>query len=70
MRLIKMKRVSVKNSTERYTSETWRSMSKSSSVLPELQHEATLVFADTIAGSYRRNMVRFLLLFLYIGFVS
>ena len=51
MRLIvlKMKRVSVKNSTEGYTSETWRSMSKSSGVLPDSQHGATLVFADTIA---------------------
>ena len=40
MRLIelKMKRVSVKNSTEGYTSETWQSMSKSSGVLLESQH--------------------------------
>ena len=38
MRLIelKMKRVSVKNSTEGYTSETWQSMS--SGVLLESQH--------------------------------
>lgn len=49
MRLIelKMKQVSVKNSTEGYTSETWRSMSKSSGVLLE-SHSATLVFADTM----------------------
>ena len=69
MRLIvlKMKRLSVKNSSEGYTSENWRSMSKPSGVLSESQHGITLVFADTIAGSYRRGMVRFLLLFLYIG---
>ena len=54
MRLVlEMLRVSVKNSTEGYTSETWGSMSKSSGVLPESQHRLTLVFADTIAGSYR-----------------
>ena len=69
MRLIilKMKQVSVKNSGEGYTSETWQIMSKTSGVLPESQHGVTLVFANTVTGSYRRSMVGFLSLFLYIG---
>ena len=35
--LLKMKQVRVKNSSEGYTSETWRSMSESNGVLPESQ---------------------------------
>ena len=43
MRLIvlKMEQVSVKNSSEGYTSETWRSMSESNGILPDSQHVVT-----------------------------
>ena len=65
--VLKMKRVSAKNSSEgeRYTSETWRSTLESNGLLAESQREVTQT--DAIANSYRRSLVRSLLLFLYIG---
>ena len=41
--------------------------SLTSGVFPESQHGVPLIFADTVEGRYRRSMVCFLLLFLYIG---
>ena len=61
--VLKMKRVSVNNSSEGegYTSEIWRSTLESNGLLAQSQREVTQT--DAIANSYRRSLVGSLLLF-------
>ena len=61
--VLKMKRVSVNNSSEGegYTSEIWPSTLESNGLLAQSQREVTQT--DAITNSYRRSLVRSLLLF-------